>query len=192
LGVIEPDEGQVLLSGLPPLLAVAKWPGAVSYVPQDVVINSGTIWENVSLGYPREEVTFELVMKALQVAHLDQFVAELPLGLEAQVGEHGAKISGGQRQRLGIARAMFTCPNLLVLDEATSSLDGITEVNITEAMQALRGSATIVMSAHRLSTIRNADMVVYLAGGRIMAQGSFDEVRRAIPDFDRQAGLLGL
>ncbi len=192
LGILDPDEGRVLLSGLPPLLAVAKWPGAVSYVPQDVVITTGTIRENVSLGYPREMVSDELVMGALQVAHLDKFVAELPLGLEAQVGERGAKISGGQRQRLGIARALFTRPLLLVLDEATSSLDGVTEANITDALQALRGSVTVVMSAHRLSTVRNADLVVYLESGKIMAQGSFDDVRKAVPDFDRQAGLMGL
>ena len=112
LGVLNPDTGSVLISGEPPLLAVAKWPGAVSYVPQDVVIAAGTIRENVALGYPQEAATNELVMSALVVAHLDKFVANLPNGLDTQVGERGAKISGGQRQRLGIARAMFTRPHL--------------------------------------------------------------------------------
>jgi ABC-type multidrug transport system fused ATPase/permease subunit len=192
LGVLNPDEGGVLISGLSPLLAVAKWPGAVSYVPQDVVISAGTIRENVALGYPAHVATDELVMSALTVAHLDKFVSTLPQGLDTQVGERGAKISGGQRQRLGIARAMFTRPHLLVLDEATSSLDGETEASISEAIHELRGSTTVVLIAHRLSTVRNADIVVYLAEGKILAKGSFDEVRYAVPDFDRQAKLMGL
>ena len=192
LGVLNPDEGSVLISGLSPLLAVAKWPGAVSYVPQDVVIAAGTIRENVALGYPAEVATNELVMSALKIANLDEFVAGLPHGVDTPVGERGAKISGGQRQRLGIARAMFTKPHLLVLDEATSSLDGETEASISAAIHAMRGTTTVVMIAHRLSTVRNADIVVYMAEGKIMATGSFDEVRRAVPDFDRQAKLMGL
>jgi ABC-type multidrug transport system fused ATPase/permease subunit len=192
LGVLNPDKGEILISGLPPLLAVAKWPGAVSYVPQDVVIAAGTIRENVALGYPPEAATDELIMSALKVAHLDKFVADLPDGVDTQVGERGAKISGGQRQRLGIARAMFTRPHLLVLDEATSSLDAETEASISEAIHALRGSTTVVMIAHRLSTVRNADIVIYLSGGKVMAKGTFDEVRKTVPDFDRQAMLMGL
>jgi ABC-type multidrug transport system fused ATPase/permease subunit len=192
LGVLNPDEGDVLISGLPPLLAGAKWPGSVSYVPQDVVISAGTIRENVALGYPAAEATDELVLSALKVAHLNEFVSNLPEGLDTQVGERGAKISGGQRQRLGIARAMFTRPLLLVLDEATSSLDGETEASISEAIHELRGSTTVVLIAHRLSTVRNADIVVYLAEGKILAKGTFDEVRNVVPDFDRQAKLMGL
>lgn len=192
LGVLSPDVGQVLVSGLPPLSSVAKWPGAVSYVPQDVLIAAGTIRENVALGYPSEAATDELVMSALKVAHLEHFVDELPQGLDSQVGERGTKISGGQRQRLGIARAMFTRPHLLVLDEGTSSLDGETEANISDAIHALRGSTTVVMIAHRLSTVRNADLVVYLSKGKVIAKGTFSEVRDAVPDFDRQAKLMGL
>ena len=192
LGVLNPDSGTVLISGLPPLLAVAKWPGAVSYVPQDVVIAAGTIRENIALGYPIDEATDELVMGALKVAHLDGFVSDLPDGIDTQVGERGARISGGQRQRLGIARAMFTRPHLLVLDEATSSLDGETEANISDAIHALRGSTTVVIIAHRLSTVRNADRVVYLYDGKVLASGTFEEVRRAVPDFDRQAKIMGL
>ena len=192
LGVLNPDKGNVLISGISPLSAVAKWPGAVSYVPQDVVISAGTIRENVALGYPEEEATDDLVMTALKVANLDDFVLNLPEGLDTQVGERGAKISGGQRQRLGIARAMFTHPHLLVLDEATSSLDGETEASIADAIHALRGSTTVVMIAHRLSTVRSADLVVYLSKGKVLATGSFDEVRNTVPDFDRQAKLMGL
>jgi ABC-type multidrug transport system fused ATPase/permease subunit len=192
LGILDPDAGEVLLSGVPPLLAAAKWPGAVSYVPQDVAIVSGTIRENVSLGYPLEEATSEMVLKALRIANLDKFVNELPLGLETIVGENGSNMSGGQRQRLGIARAMFTQPHLLVLDEATSALDGDTEAKVSQAIQGLRGSTTVVMIAHRLSTVRNADIVVYMAEGTVIAKGTFEEVRAAVPDFDLQSRLMGL
>jgi len=192
LGVLNPDSGKVLISGLPPLLAIAKWPGAASYVPQDVVISAGTIRENIALGYPIGEASNELVLGALKVAHLDGFVSGLPDGIDTQVGERGARISGGQRQRLGIARAMFTRPHLLVLDEATSSLDGETEANISDAIHSLRGSTTVVIIAHRLSTVRNADRVVYLSEGKILATGTFDEVRKAVPDFDLQAKIMGL
>ena len=192
LGVLTPETGKILISNLPPLDAVARWPGAVSYVPQDVIIVNGSIRENVALGYPVELATDELVTGALKIAHLDDYVMNLPLGLDTPVGERGTKISGGQRQRLGIARAMFTKPRLLVLDEATSSLDGETEAGISDAIQELKGSTTVVMIAHRLSTVRNADQIVYMANGNIIRTGTFEEVRSAVPDFDRQAKLMGL
>ena len=191
LGILNPDVGHVMISGLLPLEAIAKWPGAISYVPQDVVISAGTIRENVALGYPIEEATDELVLDALKVAHLDTFVLELPDGIDTQVGERGARISGGQRQRLGIARAMFTRPHLLVLDEATSSLDGETEANISDAIHALRGTTTVVIIAHRLSTVQDADRVVYLSQGKVISTGTFDEVRKAVHDFDQQAKIMG-
>jgi ABC-type multidrug transport system fused ATPase/permease subunit len=192
LGVLSPDEGEVLISNMKPLATVALWPGAISYVPQDVVIAAGTIRENVALGYPIEVATDDLVFSALKIAHLDEFARNLPKGIDTEVGERGTRISGGQRQRLGIARAMFTHPQLLVLDEATSALDGETEVNISEAIHNLRGTTTVVMIAHRLSTARAADLVVYLSSGKVVATGSFEEVRKAVPDFDRQAKLMGL
>jgi ABC-type multidrug transport system fused ATPase/permease subunit len=192
LGVLKPDSGTVMISGLPPSMTVAKWPGAISYVPQDVEIVAGSIRENVALGYPTEEATDDLILEALRIAHLDEFVMGLSDGIDTQVGERGTKISGGQRQRLGIARAMFTRPLLLVLDEATSSLDGETEVGISEAIHALRGTTTVVIIAHRLSTIRNVDKVLYLSNGKMIATGSFEEVRSAVPDFAYQAKIMGL
>ena len=192
LGVLNPDQGSVLISGLPPLVAVAKWPGAISYVPQNVVITDGTIRENIALGYPAGEARNELIESALLVANLERYVKSLPNGINTQVGERGTKISGGERQRLGIARAMFTRPHLLVLDEATSSLDGETEASISAAIHALRGTTTVVIIAHRLSTVRNADTVVYLSNGTVLATGTFEEVRKAVPDFDYQARIMGL
>ncbi len=192
LGVLTPDSGHVTLSGLPPLDCIEKWPGAISYVPQDVIITNGTIRENVAMGYPISEASDDLVWSALKIAQLDDFVKTLEKGLDTSVGDRGTRISGGQRQRLGIARAMFTKPLLLVLDEATSSLDGETEANISGAIQNMRGSVTVLMIAHRLSTVRDADKVIYLDDGKVLAAGSFDEVRKANPVFDGQASLMGL
>jgi ABC-type multidrug transport system fused ATPase/permease subunit len=192
LGLLEPEDGSVLISGLKPKDAIVRWPGAISYVPQDVVISNGTIRDNVGLGYKSEFVSEELVWDAIEASQLESYVNSLPLGLDTQVGERGTRMSGGQRQRLGIARALFTKPKLLVLDEATSALDGETEAAISKAVQDLRGSVTVIMIAHRLSTVRNADLVVYMDRGQIKSIGTFEEVRAAVPDFDRQAKLMGL
>jgi ABC-type multidrug transport system fused ATPase/permease subunit len=192
LGVLPPDDGRILVSGASPLEAISKWPGAMAYVPQDVIIARGTVRENVALGFPENVASDELVWQAIRDAQLADFINTLPQGLDTEVGQRGARISGGQRQRLGIARAMFTRPKLLVLDEATSSLDGQTEADISAAIQGLHGSVTIVMIAHRLSTVLNADQVIYMANGSIISQGTFAEVRSAVPDFDSQAKLMGL
>jgi ABC-type multidrug transport system fused ATPase/permease subunit len=192
LGVITPDSGTVFISGKHPLEAAANWPGAISYVPQSVSMSSGSIRENVALGYELKDASNELVFEALKVAQLTSFVENLPHGLDTKVGQSGGFISGGQKQRIGVARAMFTKPLLLVLDEATSSLDSETEAALSEAIQSLRGSTTVIMIAHRLSTVRDADMVVYINQGQILACGKFDDVRNQIADFDRQAHLMGL
>ena len=192
LGVLTPDTGSVQVSDVSPLEAISKWPGAIAYVPQDVLVANLTIRENIALGYPAVAATNELVNEAIRIASLSSFVESLPNGLETNLGERGAKISGGQRQRIGIARALFTKPKLLVLDEATSALDGGTEESISADIQNLRGSTTVVLIAHRLSTVRDADLVFYMEKGQIVAHGSFEEVRGKVPDFDRQAKLMGL
>ena len=192
LGIIEPDEGSVLINGLKPLDAISTWPGAIGYMPQDVMISNGTVRENVMLGYPPDKKYEAKVLSALKVAQLIDFINELPHGLEQQMGDRGTRISGGQRQRLGIARAVFNKPKLLVLDEATSALDGITESQISDAIQKLGEEVTVVMIAHRLSTVLAANKVIYMSKGEIIAQGTFDEVRESVPDFDRQAELMSL
>jgi ABC-type multidrug transport system fused ATPase/permease subunit len=192
LGVLDASSGDVLISGERPLQTIAKWPGAIAYVPQDVAMSSGTIRENITLGFPENSADEELIYDALCIAQLSTFIESLPLGLDTQVGERGTKLSGGQRQRLGIARAMFTKPKLLVLDEATSALDGQTESDISSSILQLKGTATVVMIAHRLSTVRFADLVVYVDGGKIVSQGSFEEVRSEVPNFEKQAQLMGL
>jgi ABC-type multidrug transport system fused ATPase/permease subunit len=192
LGVLKPDSGRILISGEEPLDAVSRWPGAVSYVPQDVVIINSTVAENITMGFPESSSHHHLIEEALSTSQLSVFTTSLPEGVLTQVGDRGTSISGGQRQRLGIARAMFTKPMLLILDEATSSLDGDTEANISQSIQNMRGSVTVVMIAHRLSTVRNVDKLIYMEEGQVRSVGTFEEVRNSIPDFDRQAKLMGL
>ncbi len=192
LGVLIPDSGVTLIGGLTPAEALATWPGAMAYVPQDVAMANGTVRENVALGLPAEIIDDDWVWDALNRAHLGEFLRDSRDGLDTLIGENGIKLSGGQRQRLGIARALYTRPKLLVLDEATSALDAETEHAISQTLQELEGNVTTVTIAHRLATIRHCDLVVYLEGGRVQAQGSFSEVRATAPQFDRQAQLLGL
>lgn len=192
LGNLEPQQGEVKISGFKPAEVIRKWPGAMAYVPQDTLIYEGTIRENISLGYPLTDATDDRIYTALKTAQLLDFVNSLPSKADTFVGDRGNQLSGGQRQRLGIARALFTKPKLLVLDEATSALDGQTEHEFTQALQAIRESTTVILIAHRLSSIKHSDLVIYLEKGRILAQGSFDDVRASIPDFDKQANLMGL
>ena len=192
LGVLSPQRGNVTISNRPPLVAIAKWSGALSYVPQDVTISNGTIQDNVALGYPEISINESDIWRSIELAQLKDFVSELPQGLSTRTGEHGSRMSGGQRQRLGIARALFTNPKLLVLDEATSALDGQTEQAISESIATFKGKVTVLMIAHRLSTARNADQVIYMSGGKVISQGSFEAVRQAVPEFDAQARLMGL
>lgn len=192
LGILDPISGSVRISGLKPLEAISKWPGAIAYVPQDVMISNGTIRENVALGFPIEVATDELIWDALRIAQLETFVKSMPDGIDSHVGERGTKISGGQRQRLGIARALFTKPKMIILDEATSALDGRTEIEFADAINQLKGSVTVVLIAHRLSTVREADSIVYMRDGAIIDVGTFDQVRLRVPDFDIQSKLMGV
>ena len=192
LGVLKPDQGQITISEIDPLKAVKEYPGAISYVPQQVIVVDGTIRENVSLGYSTENLYDDEVLSALVKAGLENFVSDIPDGLNSPLGEWGTRISGGQRQRIGIARALFTNPKLLVLDEATSALDGETESGISNEILKMKGQMTVLMIAHRLSTVVGADRIYYLDKGEIRAEGTFTEVRAAVPEFDRQAKLMGL
>lgn len=192
LGLYSPNSGEIKLGGVDPKLAIKAWPGSVSYVPQSVSLINGTIAENVALGYSSEEIDLARVSECVEVAQLGSYIATLPNGVETIVGESAVRMSGGQLQRLGIARAIYTQPKLLVLDEATSSLDGRTESEVSDAILALRGKITIVLIAHRLSTVLRADKLIYLQDGKILSVGTFDQVRIAIPEFAEQASLSGL
>ena len=192
LGVLDPDMGEVSISGMHASAISKTWPGSISYVPQDVVVANGTIRSNITLGFPEESGSVEMILDAIRISQLDDYLVNLPERENSKVGDRGAGMSGGQRQRLGIARALFTKPKLLVLDEATSALDGETEAKLSAAIRTLKGDVTVILIAHRLSTVREADQVVYLEEGKIIATGSFEEVRTAVPNFDRQASLMGL
>lgn len=192
LGVLEPTSGRVRIGGVPPRDATMRWPGAIAYVAQDSFVANASVRQNVALGMPDEEVNDESIWKALELARLADVISDRPEGLDTLVGERGVRLSGGQRQRLGIARALYTSPQLIVLDEATSAMDSETEMAITSAFTSLRGSVTLVVIAHRLSTVRDADQVIYLTRGRVVASGPMDQVRRTVPAFDRQANLMGL
>lgn len=192
LGILKPSSGQISLSGMEPSHAIQNWPGAIGYVPQDVAFLNGSVRENVAIGYSSQEIDDEQIWNCLEMVHLGSLFSSSELGLDALVGERGIKLSGGQRQRLGIARALYSNPQLLVLDEATSALDAETEEAISKTIHNLSSKITLIVVAHRISTVQNVDQVIYLDEGQVRAKGAFAEVRAAVPDFENQASLMGL
>ena len=192
IGLQAPTSGTILVSGLPPSEAIKKWPGSISYVAQETIIVNGSIKANVCLGYDPDSISDHLVLEALNKAQLKVLVESLPKGLNSEVGERGAKLSGGQRQRLGIARALLNNPKIIILDEATSSMDSLTENEINQTIESLKDTVTLIIIAHRLSSVKNSDKVIYINNGNAIAVGTFDDVRNSVPDFDKQAKLMGI
>lgn len=192
LGLLPPLRGTLTIGGVPAHLAVLQSPASAAYVPQDVFLANESIAYNIALGVHPKDIDAARVWQVLEQVGLASYVHDHREGLSTMVGEGGVRLSGGQRQRIGIARALYSDPRLLVLDEATSSLDSQTESEITQVIDQTRGTTTLVVIAHRLSTVRSVDQILYLDGGRQRALGSFDDVRRANPDFDEQARLLGI
>ncbi len=192
LGVLEPSYGSIRIGGSAPRKIIDSYPGAIAYVPQDIHISNGTIKENICLGFDVSEVPEEHIWKAIGSAQLTEFVLEQPEELNFHLGDNGSRLSGGQKQRIGIARALITNPKILVLDEATSALDGETELNVSEAISGLRGKTTVILIAHRLSSIRNCDQIIYLENGEIKSRGTFSQLKESVPDFNKQAKLMGL
>ena len=192
LGVTKLTNNEILISGVRPQAAIEGWPNAISYVPQEILVIEGSIAENVALGFKKDEIDEVAVKEALHLAQLEGFVAGKPDGIWTKIAERGTGMSGGQRQRLGIARALYLKPKLLVLDEATSALDGKIEDGISTSIRNLRNKVTTVVIAHRLSTIKDVDSLLYIDHGQVVAQGTFEEVRKLVSDFDEQAKLMGL
>jgi ABC-type multidrug transport system fused ATPase/permease subunit len=192
LGALEPKVGNIRINGTTPAEAALLNPGQISYVPQEVNLISGTIKENLLLGIPQNQVSETELLEICSRSGLKSYIDELPFGLDSNISESGAQLSGGQRQRLGIARSLVSKPSILLLDEATSSLDAETESLISSYLDSLKGNVTVIVIAHRLSTVMNASRVLYMADGKIQDEGTFNQLRLRVPDFDRQASLLGL
>ena len=192
LGLHHPSSGSVQISGLDAIDAIERWPGAIGYVPQEIQLVSGSIVDNVLLGFKDNSENRKHVVNALKRAELNEYLSSNEVISDLNIGDEGGKLSGGQRQRIGIARALLTNPKILVMDEATSSLDAQTEDNIAKTVNKAKENSLVIVVAHRLATVRRADLVIYLENGQVRAQGSFDEVRKLVPDFDSQAELMGL
>lgn len=192
LGLLVPQEGTMKLDGQDLADVLAAWRERVGYVPQDVSLFDGTIAQNVALAWDDEAIDFDRVRSSLERAQLWETIEKRDGGVRGRIGERGISLSGGQRQRLGIARALYGDPLILVLDEATSALDTKTEFKVTEAIRGLKGQVTIISVAHRLSTIRDSDLVCFMQDGTIADRGTFDELVRRVPNFAEQAQLAGL
>lgn len=191
LGLLTPSKGTMTLDDVPLEEVLSDWRKRVGYVPQEVAIFDGSVAQNVALTWGKD-IDEEKVLKALERAQLLETIESRKDGIHGRVGERGLALSGGQRQRLGIARALYMNPLVLVLDEATSALDTGTEAAVAKAISELHGEMTVISVAHRLSTIRNNDLVCFMKEGSIVSQGSFDEVVEQNPDFAEHAALAGL
>lgn len=177
LGLYDPVEGRILIDNTELTeKTLGAWRSQVGYVPQHIFLTDDTIAHNIAFGVPPDEVDREQIEQAARIAHLHDFIQTLPDGYDTVVGERGVRLSGGQRQRIGIARALYHDPEVLVMDEATSALDGATENAVMEAIRELTGQKTIVLIAHRLSTVEECDCIYLLDGGRVQDQGRYEDL----------------
>lgn len=191
LGLIEPSSGGIFVDGTPLRHLTRWWRARVGYVPQEVSLFDASVAQNVALTWT-DDFDRQRVIEALRQAQLFDVIESRFGGIDGGIGERGLALSGGQRQRLGIARALYAKPLVLVLDEATSALDTSTEASVTDAIKQLRGEITTVTVAHRLATIQHSDQIFFMSAGRLVASGSFDELVATAPEFARQAALAGL
>lgn len=178
LGLLPATDGNIVVDGTPLTDdLIRQWQASIGYVPQDVFLVDASVKENIAFGLPKDQIDEEAVRKAAISAQIHDFVeTEMPDGFETNVGERGARISGGQRQRIGIARALYHNPEVIVFDEATSALDNATERELMKEINALSGTKTIIMIAHRLSTVKNCDFILVLDKGRVVGQATYDEL----------------
>lgn len=192
LGLLVPASGEMIVNGLPIQDENRRaWQKTLGYVPQTIFLSDSTIAENIAFGLPREDIDMDAVRHAARIAALDDFITtELPNGYETEVGERGTRLSGGQRQRIGIARALYHNPSTLIFDEATSALDTLTEAAVMSAVQAIAGQKTILMIAHRLTTVRSCDVIFLMRDGQVAASGTFDELAESDDEFRRMAADL--
>ena len=192
IGVLSPSVGSVKISGKNPVDAIKDWQGAIAYVPQNISLIDGTIADNIRLGFPAQVISDSRVIEAIKTVQLEEFVNGLPMGIDTRVGEGGSRLSGGQRQRVGIARALVTKPRLIFMDEATSALESKTEEKISDTLASLDKSITVILIAHRITTIQHANKVIYIEKGEILAFGSIAKVREMVPAFDDAMSKLAI
>jgi ABC-type multidrug transport system fused ATPase/permease subunit len=187
LGLMEPSSGEILVDGKNIHDHLSAWQQNIGYIPQSIYLADETLRSNIAFGIPEKEIDDEKVMRALELAQLKELIERLPDGMETILGENGTRLSGGQRQRVGIARALYHDPEVLVMDEATSALDNITEKEITMAIELLKGDRTIIMIAHRLSTVENCDVLYLMKDGEITDSGSYEELVENNREFRKMA-----
>lgn len=189
LGLLKPSHGRVLVNGEDIHSDIKAWNENIGYVPQDVFISGKTVREEIAYGLTPEEINEDRVWECVRLAELEDVVKSLELGLDTKIGENGTRLSGGQRQRIGLARAFYRNPSVLILDEATSALDNETEHKITKAINRLTEGRTVFIVAHRLSTVRDVDQLLFMSHGEIMTRGTFSEVRAQNAEFARLVEL---
>ncbi|MGH8914194.1 MAG: ABC transporter ATP-binding protein, partial [Acidimicrobiia bacterium] len=182
-GLLEPTSGVIRVDGRDIANHVRGWQVNLGVVPQNLFLLDDSLRRNIALGIPDDLIDEQAVDEAIRLAQLDDFVASLPKGLDAQVGELGVRLSGGQRQRVAIARALYRRPNVLVFDEGTSALDNVTEAQLVEMLEQVRGERTIMVVAHRLSSVRACDYIVFVDDGRVIAVAPFGELIETNPAF---------
>jgi len=188
LGLLVPQRGMVLVDGADIHGGdIGAWQTRIGYIPQSIYLLDDTLRRNIALGMEDHEIDEAALAHAVRAAQLEELIARLPAGLETLAGEQGVRLSGGERQRVGIARALYHDPPVLIMDEATSALDNTTERAVVQAVEALRGERTVIMIAHRLSTVRHCDTLYFLKEGRIEATGSYEELRVRNADFSLMA-----
>lgn len=191
MGLVNPVEGAFLVDGQPlSQNQIRAWQRTIAHVPQSIFLADATVAQNIALGVPPAEINMERVRQAAAQAHIAEFIEAHPDGYSAAVGERGVRLSGGQRQRIGIARALYKEADVLVFDEATSALDNATEQSVMEAIQGLGPHLTIILIAHRLTTVRECDTIFELEGGRVAAQGTYGELLAASPGFRQMAATV--
>lgn len=184
LGVLEPTEGVIEVDGVPlNNQSLRDWRQKLAYVPQRIHLSDTAVSKNVAFGISEEEINYDKVHYALSMVQLSEFVSGLPQGVNTEIGEGGIKLSGGQRQRIGIARALYRQFSVMILDEATSALDNLTERAVVGAMEKLNGNCTLVIVAHRLSTIVLCDLIYLVEGGKIIDHGSYADLSNRHPSF---------
>lgn len=192
LGLLDPVSGSISIDGRPMSENLRAWRSQIGFVPQDIFLVDNTLDANITFGETDEIIADDQIAEAVRLAQLSDVVAELPEGLNTMLGERGVRLSGGQRQRVGLARALYRQPAVLILDEATSALDNETERKISDALRSLHGQLTTVVIAHRLSTVRSCDRILYLDDGKISGIGTFEELDRTNEGFARLVELGSL